>query len=307
MATDGNNGDIAAQIDALFFMTLEKYCRFAATSLLVYDIIITFEKEVKYFWSSPRKLSSWIFFLNRYIGLFAAIVDTDTYFPTFNNSRSSRRFTKYNSCLFYAWTHQLADILLLRVLAFFSGDKRISRCLSALFVLEAVWMFSILLYIEISLKVGLAFQDGVSDCVNNGAFQQIWATVYWVVPLIFELVLLALVIHEATKFCRLSKGFHRSKLISVLVRDQVVYFFVVIACDIASLMSYWLDGGLFRGLVSGFSNASLLCVLGSRLLFNLHEVAERGLNGGSDTMLATMSDMRFQSVLRLESSGTRRF
>ncbi|KAH8115953.1 hypothetical protein DFH11DRAFT_1583103, partial [Phellopilus nigrolimitatus] len=70
-------------------------------------------------------------------------------------------------------------------------------------------------------------------------------------------------------------------------------------------MSYWLDGGLFKSLVSGFSNASLLCVLGSRLLFNLHEAAERGLNGGSDTMLATMSDMHFQSVVRSESSGTR--
>ncbi|KAH8115949.1 hypothetical protein DFH11DRAFT_1583037, partial [Phellopilus nigrolimitatus] len=278
---DGNNGDIAAQIDALFFLTLEKYCRFAATSLLVYDIIITLEKE-----SSPRKLSSWIFFLNRYIGLFAAIVDTDSHFDT--------------------WTHQVADILLLRVLAFFSGDKRIARGLSALFVLMAVLMFAILLYVEISLKVGLVFSDGVSECVSKGVFRQSWATTYWVIPVVFELVLLALVIHEATKFWKLSHDFRGFKLVSVLVRDQVVYFFVVIACDIANLMSYWLDGGYFRSMVSGFSNASLLCVLGSRLLFNLHEAAERGLNGGSDTVLATMSDVRFQSVLRSESSGVRR-
>ncbi|KAH8115956.1 hypothetical protein DFH11DRAFT_1250428 [Phellopilus nigrolimitatus] len=162
MSTDGNNGNMSVQTKEIVFSNVEAYCQVAATSLLVYDIIITFEKEVKYFWTSPRKLSSWVFFLNRYIGLFAAII------------------AGMIGILLIDY------ILLLRVLAFFSGDRRIARGLSALFVLEAVLMFAILLYIEISLKVGLAFANGVSECGSNGEFQQIWATLYWVVPLIHQ-------------------------------------------------------------------------------------------------------------------------
>ncbi|KAH8115966.1 hypothetical protein DFH11DRAFT_1484686, partial [Phellopilus nigrolimitatus] len=114
------------------------------------------------------------------------------------------------------------------------------------------------------------------------------------VPVTFEFVLVGLIMHEASKFWRTFQKFCGSRLVTVLVRDQFLYFLVVIACSVASLLSCWLEEGLFLGVASGLSNASVPCVLGSRLLFNLHEAAERDLNGGSGTEIPTMSNMRFQ-------------
>ncbi|KAH8115946.1 hypothetical protein DFH11DRAFT_1542749 [Phellopilus nigrolimitatus] len=283
-------------------VTLDKEASCQLMSTMIIYMICAFKKKVKYFW-------------NRYIGLFAAVLNLHHYFPSGDDAlRSTAHLVSIDSALnstmlrqwfpagiFEAWTHQIAGmigillidfILLLRVLAFCSGDKKTSRRLLALFALEVVLMFAILLYIEISLQgeiscsnIGVVI-DGLLKCGNNGVFHRNWATAYWVIPLAFELVLLGLIMREASKFWKTWQDFRGSRLVAVLIRDQVLYFLVVITCGVASMMSYWLGGGPFQSLVSGFTNASLPCVLGSRLLFNLHEAAEKGLNGGTSAEMA---------------------
>ncbi|KAH8112199.1 hypothetical protein DFH11DRAFT_1608506 [Phellopilus nigrolimitatus] len=49
------------------------YTEVAILTLLVYNTVITMDKEVKYFWSSPRSFVSLIYFANRYIGVLGAI------------------------------------------------------------------------------------------------------------------------------------------------------------------------------------------------------------------------------------------
>ena len=72
------------------------------------------------------------------------------------------------------------------------------------------------------------------------------------------------------------------------------------ACSIASITVYWIDASSFQAVVSGFANASLPCVLGSHLLFNLKELQERDVqrSASEDTMFSTdvtVSDMYFTS------------
>ncbi|KAH8115980.1 hypothetical protein DFH11DRAFT_1251735 [Phellopilus nigrolimitatus] len=224
---DSANITFHVAIKDAFYIKQASYCRIAASSLLVYDTIITLGKEVKYFWcsyqSSSRKRFSWIFFLNRYVGLFGAIVDIYSCFTSGDNtickhpialfSDDSQSSFAWGSIPFFAmvtlrqwlptghferWTYQIAGmigilaidyILLLRALAFRSGDKRTARCLSVLFALEVVLMFAILLYVEIAYRVGVVFVGPKSSCVYTGTFHRKWATVYWIVPVTFELVL----------------------------------------------------------------------------------------------------------------------
>ncbi|KAI5121789.1 hypothetical protein M0805_009781 [Coniferiporia weirii] len=56
-------------------LDIDIYGQIALATLLAYDILITMDKEVKYFWSSPGKLVSILFFMNRYIGLSSALLE----------------------------------------------------------------------------------------------------------------------------------------------------------------------------------------------------------------------------------------
>lgn len=67
----------------------------------------------------------------------------------------------------------------------------------------------------------------------------------------------------------------------------------VIVCSVASITVYWTDDGMYKSTVAGFANASLPCVLGSRLLFNLNEAAEKDSNGSADRSVSNISDMQF--------------
>lgn len=67
----------------------------------------------------------------------------------------------------------------------------------------------------------------------------------------------------------------------------------MIVCSAASIAVYWIDDGVYKSTVAGFANASLPCVLGSRLLFNLNEAATKDSNGASDRSISNISDIQF--------------
>ena len=62
----------------------------------------------------------------------------------------------------------------------------------------------------------------------------------------------------------------------------------VICCSILSIASYNVNDGSYAGLFSSFSNATLLVILGSRLLFNLKEEGERNMYATMATQSSTL-------------------
>ncbi|KAH8103764.1 hypothetical protein DFH11DRAFT_232120 [Phellopilus nigrolimitatus] len=64
----------------------EMYGQLVISTILIYDTIITMDKEVQYFWSSPRKFVSLIYFLNRYVGVFSAL--SSPFYDTFRASNT---------------------------------------------------------------------------------------------------------------------------------------------------------------------------------------------------------------------------
>ncbi|KAH8103748.1 hypothetical protein DFH11DRAFT_234908 [Phellopilus nigrolimitatus] len=59
----------------------DMYSQMAIATILVYDTIIGFDKEVKYFWTSPCSFVSVAYFLLRYIGVIGVLVSFCLYIP----------------------------------------------------------------------------------------------------------------------------------------------------------------------------------------------------------------------------------
>ncbi|KAI5121788.1 hypothetical protein M0805_009780 [Coniferiporia weirii] len=257
----------------------------AIATLLAYDTLITMNQEVKYFWSTPGKFVSIIYFTNRYIGLLSAFVEIWG--------------------VSIAWIHAVADtltmllidfILLMRVFALFSYNRKVVVCLGSLFGVEVVLMLSIVIYSVAYEKIGVGkLVEGITACGMNHFFPSVWGTLFWGTPLTVEAILLSLSLYKASHYWRVSAGLGGATLIKVLLQDQAIYFFLVMVCSIENIRVVWSSSSMASDYSYALSSVTFPCIVGSRLLVHLREAMDRGEYGGTTCVISsnTMSDMEF--------------
>ncbi|KAH8112201.1 hypothetical protein DFH11DRAFT_1545894 [Phellopilus nigrolimitatus] len=120
------------------------YTQVAILTLLVYNAVITMDKE------------------NRYIGVLGAI--------------------SVIVCkgLGFTWIQGLANILLIRVLALYHQDKRLAAHLRILFGLEAAFLLGILIYSIIYQEIVVGeLAEGVTFCGLNRDPPKVWSALSW--------------------------------------------------------------------------------------------------------------------------------
>ncbi|KAF9494751.1 hypothetical protein BDN71DRAFT_1431533 [Pleurotus eryngii] len=255
----------------------------AIVTVLIYDALSTLDKEVKYFWSTPRRFVSLIYFANRYIGIFSAIVYL--WYNTYRVTKTLCQFTLYTAVASNWITINLIDyILVMRVLALFSNDRMTKICLRILFVIEAAAMFGVLTYVQVYNGTALGeFGTNYTVCQSIRGVQPVFFILAWAIPLSFECVLLVLALYKAAEFWNLSQGLTGFHLVKVLVIDQAFYFAVAIFCNVGMIISNTTsDPRVISKVILGIMGSpSLLVILGARLLVHLKEAGEKGVNGGT--------------------------
>ncbi|KAH8109195.1 hypothetical protein DFH11DRAFT_1814244, partial [Phellopilus nigrolimitatus] len=249
---------------------MAQYIQVATSTLLVYNTVITMDKEVKYFWSSPRTFVSLIYFANRYIGILGALSGIVC--------KSNLYWEDWITILLIDY------ILLMKVLALYHQDKRLAACLRTLFGLEAAFTLGILIYGNIHEEFIVAeLAKGVTMCGENGIPPKVWDSLScWnrAAPMMYGIILMVLAFYKAAEHWRETAGFSQFTLVKVLIQDQALYFIMVIACSVMEIITDQLDitNVLLANFLVILGNPSLLCVLGSHLLVHLKEAGERGAN-----------------------------
>ncbi|KAH8109224.1 hypothetical protein DFH11DRAFT_1861733 [Phellopilus nigrolimitatus] len=242
---------------------IQQYTQMAILTLLVYNTIITMDKEIKYFWSSPRSFVSLIYFA----------VCSIVHFSLINY------------------------ILLMRVLALYQQDKRLAACLRALFGLEAAFGLGILIYGTIYREIVVGeLAKGVLFCGENRSPPKVWSALSWAAPMVYAVILMGLaLVYKAAEHWRETAGFSQFTLVKVLIQDQAIYFIMVIFVSVMEIMSnqLFITNVLLANLLGVLGSPSFLCVLGSHLLVHLKEAGERGANGGTSYKMKTMSNIEF--------------
>ncbi|THH05848.1 hypothetical protein EW145_g4505 [Phellinidium pouzarii] len=220
---------------------------------------------------------------NRYVGVFGVLVIIP--------------------CLFYNWAAGIANwltillidyILQMRVVALYSGNRKLARCLVLLFVLEAASKLGIIIHSILYEQVivgGLA--KGATIC---GGYPPVlaWVPLSWGISLGYGIILMVLALYKAAVLWKESAGFSGLGLVKVLIQDQAIYFLVVIFCTIPRMMVNAIGlRTLLSNIMDAAGSPTLLCILGSRLLIHMKEAGERGVNKGTSYRMRTMSDIAF--------------
>ncbi|KAH8101666.1 hypothetical protein DFH11DRAFT_1553183 [Phellopilus nigrolimitatus] len=231
---------------------IELYTAVAILTFLVYDTIITMDKEIKYFW-------------NRYLGILGALSNIVCSLPIILKGLS------------FFWITNLANILLIRVLALYQQDKRLAAYLRTLFGLEAAFGLGILIYGNIYEEtIVLELAKDVAVCGINNSLQK-------AAPMLYAIILMVLALYKAAEHWKETAGFKSN------CSDRVI---IVSATEIMESQLF-ITNVLLVDLLGILGSPSLLCVLGSHLVFHLKEAGERGANGGTSYKMKTTSNIEF--------------
>ncbi|PAV19288.1 hypothetical protein PNOK_0422100 [Pyrrhoderma noxium] len=269
----------------------------ALEAFLVYDTFINMDKEVKYFWSSPLKLVSLVYFANRYIGISQLVTGMLGVTFSANNAMCMPPYSSFgiNVLLFITIDY----ILLMRVLALYSQDKKLNIILHILWLLEAVSEVSILIVGTLRTEYvvrGLA--KGMTVCVQRGQLSVIFPLFGWSIIMIYAFILMCLALYRATSYWNASRGFKGMALLKVVIRDQVLYFILVMICCAFQIMQnmLYLPNPAIATIINLVGSPTFVCVLGCRMLVHLKEAGEIGVNEGTSYRSDQISTMEFTYV-----------
>ncbi|KAH8109443.1 hypothetical protein DFH11DRAFT_1627381 [Phellopilus nigrolimitatus] len=183
----------------------------------------------------------------------------------------------------------------MRVFALYSTQGKIfAICLRCAFFLEAAAMLGIRIYLVIYEEIAVGIlATGVAACGIEKKYPPGLYSLYWAMPLLFEIILLALAIYAAVDFWK-TAGFKGYSLVNVVVQDQILYFSVVVAFTAFNIATEQIQGTDISIVYAYiFATPALPCIVGCWLLFHLKEAAEIGINGGTSFRVTTVADIEF--------------
>ncbi|KAF8256888.1 hypothetical protein EI94DRAFT_1762127 [Lactarius quietus] len=292
----------------------EQLCRFLCLydvpgllAILYYDYVLTFSREVKYFWPNTSRRGSWvsvIFFLNRYFAILGHIPIFISLMP----SKSCEVAHHYSG--YFGWPSNFLLLVMLctmRVYALYNKNNFILLVLAAIAVASLTVGFiaittesgDVLIHTAPPLKAVCHISLGLSD--EGGRF----LSAAWGVLLVFDVAVFVLTLYRATKV-----GYN-VPLVQVINADPSwttsVLFFVNLA-NILTLQT------LLKNSATPLTNV-LSVTLISRLMLRLrsdrvqlrHHSREPGrtMNSRFNSSLSETNSFWFPTIMTTHSSEER--
>ncbi|KAI0095194.1 hypothetical protein BDY19DRAFT_73491 [Irpex rosettiformis] len=263
-------------------LIIGKRFRTAAIALLVYDHLISLDREIELVWR--KRKAHPVFFLyvfNRFFVLAYYIFDSVPL--TYNGIVSTK------ICVFYLMldvivttvTTLVVQVLLqLRIYALYDRSRKVLLVLLVLCVFEATGMG-----ILVALTMKHLFRTNIPDTSVGCAYQNLpkISFFFFIPSLLYEPILCCMVAYKAIS------STVRIPLINRIARDSMIYFIAIFAELLVSTL-VWAKAPGWMNIVNPWS-AALPSLLGSRLILSMREAVERQNN------IATYIVEEFPSVV----------
>ncbi|KAF9473935.1 hypothetical protein BDN70DRAFT_348524 [Pholiota conissans] len=248
-----------------------KYTQLASSVIIIFDHLITLGQEVELIWQSTWTLGKILFLLNRYYALGGIV---------FNNYAIFRHTVDESVCMalyrWQGWTGLIAcmlaeAILQMRLYALYSLSKKflafILTCWIACLTISGYVMYTSLAVLTTTPIV----IPGGMFCLANNISPHFY--VFWIPMLSFEFLLCLLAVIRGFQTYRSNGSLFRTgrKLVGILIRDSVVYFFVICATYLTCLLIWILAPVNLIGVPIGFALA-MSCVLTNRVVLNVRSI-----------------------------------
>ncbi|KAF5322483.1 hypothetical protein D9619_001549 [Psilocybe cf. subviscida] len=267
----------------------------ASLTFLVWDILITFDDEVKHMWARSWSYTKVTYFIIRYLPMLVQISTLlvgSELTPHFH-------FTPHDCFIWQVYQGvasvviiALVDIVLvLRVHALYHGDRRVRVVVGVCFLFEIAGMISGL---ALTLP-GIQFDN---LCVVTGVSG--FLIIYGASSIIFQFLLFGLTLIKFVQAVR--AGWGDVPLIKQLARDGTWAFFLLFIAYVGQLGLYGLKNHNYAGVLYGWLlTAFSFC--GYRVLLNLHHLAEQAQGASRSSRRTRGTDTNVDFTRHLESTA----
>ncbi|KAJ7281588.1 hypothetical protein C8J57DRAFT_1559455 [Mycena rebaudengoi] len=282
-----------------------------------YDHILTLSDEIRYIWMRPKLRSSYWFLLNRYLALSVNIFNAISIFRPadpqgcmFHVSIRPKGVGSANAAcnLLYVQTavsflydslqFVVQVILSIRVFAMYNLSKRLMIVLSVCGLTAlgiGAWLITTVNPPSLLSIDDQVYGPGGGDLImpqcTNLVYPESAKRVAgaWLIQLGLDLLIFGLTLRRG--LVHKSRANNPFSLIHCLVRDGAIYFAVILSLNIMNILMLLLGRHLLAASVS-WMTSSIPSAMVSRLMLNLHQVADAGIH---HTTYDVDSEMRFRS------------
>ncbi|KAK7046448.1 hypothetical protein R3P38DRAFT_2873854 [Favolaschia claudopus] len=260
-------------MNALGDIQATRFSQLASSAIIMFDHIITLDKEVELIWKRPWAAGKVIFIINRYYTMISLCVHE--YYCTLLHSLNCIRFFQWQG-----WTGLIACmiaevILQMRLYALYFLSKRVLILMASAFILSSASSAVILGTVLHRIKAHAhpLPPTPTTFCAPSNVPSYFFA--FWIPIISFESLLCFLALFRGFQTFRTSGGstlFQSGRhLVAILIRDSLLYFLVMFATYFTNMLVWASADPSLLEIPIAFSVA-LSCTLGNRLIFNVREV-----------------------------------
>ncbi|KAJ7085180.1 hypothetical protein B0H15DRAFT_847366 [Mycena belliarum] len=261
MAETFDDPDIQSALVIFRFLVVIPY------TILLYDYLLTLEREVTRFWGRRFTWASGFFFLNRYFSLFGTIPILVQHYSTTTDPAKMpmcRAFRAYHQ--YFALSSQVlvANILIIRTYALYERSKVVLGLM--LLVMLGAFVFAMRMLLTGTEIEALPPHIAAFGCpIGTPHAKSLRLGAAWSSLLVFDVMIFGLTLFKALRYGR---DRTHGGLVSVLLRDGSLYFALISISNAANIATYIRADPLLSGSATTVTNvvASLMI---SRLMFNL--------------------------------------
>ncbi|KDR73814.1 hypothetical protein GALMADRAFT_270003 [Galerina marginata CBS 339.88] len=241
-----------------------RFARMASNSIVLYDYLITMDKEVELFWKSKWSIPKALFFVNRYYILFAAVFSTYAFFARVDGLTAavSLKYLHWEGWTGLAAAMLAQAILQMRLYALYMRDKKILGLMLFFYVaLSAVSAWIMWTDLAQFIVTIVSFAGGVPRLY-----------IFYIPLMLFDGLLFVLAVFRGIQEAKSTGSlFHRGQsLIEILIRDSIFYFLIIGLIYLVCILCLKFEPPPLIDASIGFAPA-MSGVLASRVLFNLRE------------------------------------
>ncbi|THU86307.1 hypothetical protein K435DRAFT_368979 [Dendrothele bispora CBS 962.96] len=246
-----------------------RYSELASSTIVVFDHLITLDDEIELVWKSSWSIGKMLFIINRYYTLASVIANNRVLFGPALSTDVSLHFFRWQG-----WTGlfaaMIAEIILqMRLYALYFLDKKVLRMMVAAFIATSATSAAIMGVVLSKITVAVVPLPVIGPFCAPVKVPDYFYT-FWIPILSFETLLCFMAITKGIQTFRTSGPLFRQgrQLVGILIRDSIVYFFVMFATYLTCLLVWVLGTRDMLEIPIGFSVA-MSCVLGNRVILNV--------------------------------------
>lgn len=240
---------------------------------MVYDYLISIDREVQYIWKRPKTTTTILYLIVRYFGTIYGLINTIVFLSDVSSKFCSifLAIQGWPSCC-VLWLVQI--ILQLRLYVLYDRSRRVSLLVGSAFVAEILAVSAILVTANLTSGTTIELIPGLKFCTNTGVSNGFY--VFWLPILSFECILCALAAWAGVRRSRNSANptsvTNKIRLLDVLIKGNVVYFITIFLVSVVNAVMWGTLSEEWIEVPEGFPHAGTV-IAGCQLILHIRDAA----------------------------------